>query len=222
MHEPIAERIQLRLDTLGKSARRASMEAGLGPDAIHNILRGKSANPRRSTLGKLAGPLQCSVAFLIGDAEAPGNTVDRSIDQGGPPVYLAVRRLIEPDEEIRDPVERATGDDLSYFPARLIQNQLRTRADSLRVMTVEGPSMEPVLKSGDEVLVDTSKRNPSQPGIFVLWDGHGMVVKWLERIPRTNPPSLRVISENDLFPAVELTESDVEIVGRVAWYSRRL
>ena len=47
-------RIQERLRQIGKSARRASLDGGLHRDAIRNILRTKSKNPRRDTLAGIA------------------------------------------------------------------------------------------------------------------------------------------------------------------------
>jgi len=61
----LAARIQVRLDRLGFTARAASIKAGLKPDAIRNIVRGKSQNPRGDTLRILARALECSVQYLV-------------------------------------------------------------------------------------------------------------------------------------------------------------
>jgi transcriptional regulator with XRE-family HTH domain len=61
----LAARIQVRLDRLGFTARAASIKAGLKPDAIRNIVRGKSENPRGDTLRSLARALECSVQYLV-------------------------------------------------------------------------------------------------------------------------------------------------------------
>src|SRR5262249_38086124 len=37
-----------------------------------------------------------------------------------------------------------------------------------RMITVDGDSMDPLLSSGDRILIDTSQRIPVPPGIFVL------------------------------------------------------
>ena len=111
--------------------------------------------------------------------------------------------------------------DLVFFPPDVIR-LLRTPADHLRVLEVEGPSMSPILEHLDRVIVDTTKRNPSQPAIFVLWDGHGTVCKWVERVPRSDPPKLRIISENDRFKPYEAIEEEANIVGRVVWFARQI
>lgn len=63
----LADRIARRLETLGLTARSASLAAGIGPDGIRNILRGKSANPRRDTIAKLAVVLGLEPADLMDD-----------------------------------------------------------------------------------------------------------------------------------------------------------
>jgi phage repressor protein C with HTH and peptisase S24 domain len=108
------------------------------------------------------------------------------------------------------------------FPRRLIRDQLGARAEDIRCVEVEGPSMLPMLESGDQVLVNIAKRNPSQPGIFCLWDGFGIVCKLVERIARSDPPRLRIISANPVFGPYELTEDEANIIGRVVWFARRL
>lgn len=67
MTQTIADRIQLRLDALGKNPSGVALEAGLGRSSVRDILLGRASNPRMDTLLKLAGPLQCTVDYLIGE-----------------------------------------------------------------------------------------------------------------------------------------------------------
>lgn len=62
---PLARRIQSRLDALGKTARGASMEAGLGASTIRNVFEGKSESPRGNTLTALARVLETTEAWLL-------------------------------------------------------------------------------------------------------------------------------------------------------------
>ena len=43
--------------------------------------------------------------------------------------------------------------------------------------------MEPLVSSGDWIMVDVSRNLPSPPGIFVIWDGLGLVAKRIEHVP---------------------------------------
>ncbi len=114
----------------------------------------------------------------------------------------------------------------AYFPPSLIA-ELRARPEDLWVMQVEGQSMSPYLEAGDTVMVDSTKTSPSQPGVFVVWDGFGMVCKWVERVMPSDPPAIRLISQNPLFKPVELTvgepgEAEAYVMGRVVWMARKI
>lgn len=108
------------------------------------------------------------------------------------------------------------------FPAEFLRTELRVELASVRILAVLGDSMEPLLQSGDRVMVDLSDRSPSPPGIYALWDGLGVVVKRLEHVMGTEPPRLRISSDNDRHQTYERTLDEVNIIGRVVWVARRL
>lgn len=88
----------------------------------------------------------------------------------------------------------------------------------LSVIEVEGDSMEPTLRDGDEILVDRTAR-PMRAGIHVIRLDDMLLVKRLEPGPGG---ILRVISDNGAYPRIERPAHDVEIVGRVVWKGGRL
>ncbi len=112
--------------------------------------------------------------------------------------------------------------DFWYIPTALIKYEIRSEPKNLRMVTVEGDSMSPILQTGDRIIVDVARRAPSPPGIFVLFDGIGLVVKRLEHIPNSEPPMLRISSENGAYSSYERTHEEVNVVGRVVWFARRL
>ena len=59
----------------------------------------------------------------------------------------------------------------------LIRHEFRASPEDLRMITVDGDSMEPLFSSGDRILIDVSRQVPVPPGIFVIWDGMGLVTK---------------------------------------------
>ena len=61
---------------------------------------------------------------------------------------------------------------------------------------------------------------PPPPGIFVLFDGMGLVAKRLENIPNDDPPKVRVIPDNTFYSAYERTADEVNIIGRIRWFAR--
>lgn len=86
---------------------------------------------------------------------------------------------------------------------------------SLAVIKIEGDSMEPEYFSGERVLVDLSKKVPSPPGVYVLWDGFGLVFKRIEIILGSNPPTIKISSANKEYSEYERYLEDITINGRV-------
>lgn len=88
----------------------------------------------------------------------------------------------------------------------------------LSVIEVEGDSMEPTLRDGDEILVDRTPR-PLRAGIHVIRLDDVLLVKRLETGPGG---TLRIISDNAAYPRIERLAQDVELIGRVVWKGGRL
>ena len=108
------------------------------------------------------------------------------------------------------------------FPDAVIRHELRARSANLRIITIDGDSMEPLLASGDRVLVDTSQRVPAPPGIFVIWDGLGIVAKRIEHIPTAEPSRIVIKSVNPIYGDYERPTEEVNIIGRVIWEGKKL
>lgn len=108
------------------------------------------------------------------------------------------------------------------FATDYLKSELGLERSKLAIVEVRGDSMEPTLSSGDRVLVNMSDRQVSQPGIFIVFDGDGTVVKRVEKIPGTKPPRIVLISDNPLHGRYELDSDVVQIVGRVVWRAGRI
>lgn len=108
------------------------------------------------------------------------------------------------------------------FSRDLVENELRVPVDQLLAMVAEGNSMEPDFRGGDQILVDTRRKSLAQPGAFCLWDGDGHVIKFLQRVQGSDPPKVRVISANDTYSAEERLLEEVNLIGRVVWFGRRV
>ena len=108
------------------------------------------------------------------------------------------------------------------FADPLIRHEFRARPDDLRMITVDGDSMEPLLSNGDRILIDVSQRVPVPPDIFVIWDGTGLVTKWIEHMPHSEPPKVVIKSLNPEYTSYEGTAEQIRVVGRAVWVARRL
>jgi phage repressor protein C with HTH and peptisase S24 domain len=118
--------------------------------------------------------------------------------------------------------DRDTPGRVYHFSRAWIKGSLKANPSQLRIMHVEGDSMEPTLHDGDAVLVDMADCAPHPAGMFVLDDGFGLVAKRLEHIPNSDPPTVRVISDNKHYPEYERTADEIHIVGRIRWFAREL
>ena len=88
----------------------------------------------------------------------------------------------------------------------------------LSAIRVMGDSMDPLLRDGDEILVDRTPR-AFREGVHVIRLGEALHVKLLQAVP---PGRLRLISKNEAYEPVEVPMTDVDVVGRVVWKGGRL
>jgi phage repressor protein C with HTH and peptisase S24 domain len=88
----------------------------------------------------------------------------------------------------------------------------------LSAIRVMGDSMDPLLRDGDEILVDRTPR-AFREGVHVVRLGEALHVKLLQAVP---PDRLRLISKNAAYEPVEVAMSDVDVVGRVVWKGGRI
>ena len=103
--------------------------------------------------------------------------------------------------------------DTWLFADPLIRHEFRARPEDLQMITVDGDSMEPLLSSGDRILIDVSRRVPVPPGIFVIWDGMGLVAKRIEHVPNSEPSHVVLKSFNPEYASYERPAGEVRVVG---------
>lgn len=102
------------------------------------------------------------------------------------------------------------------FPPGYLRTITSANPRDLAIISVKGRSMEPTLSDNDVVMVDTTKRDLSFDGLFVLRDGGAsLLVKRISRGRRRG--TVLLISDNPAFHPIEREVDDVEIVGKVVW-----
>lgn len=106
------------------------------------------------------------------------------------------------------------------LPASYIRRMTNSDPGRLAIIRAQGDTMEPTLHDGDLVLLDTSRRDLSWDGLFVIRHRSALQVKRIAR--SANRRDVRLISDNSRYPALEVPTADVDPVGRVLWYGRKV
>ena len=112
-------------------------------------------------------------------------------------------------------------EEISYDHFRFSKRWLREQGlegAELSAIMVEGDSMEPLLRDGDEILVDRSPR-PFRDGVHVVRLGETLMVK---RVASAGQGRFALLSQNLAYPPVEVAAEELEIVGRVVWKGGRI
>lgn len=84
----IRERLEERRQAKGMTGNQVARLAGLGATYYNDIIAGKSKNPRREDLAKVADVLGCDVGYLVGEVDEPAIRADYA----NPPGYAAVQK----------------------------------------------------------------------------------------------------------------------------------
>ena len=129
---------------------------------------------------------------------------------------------IEPPAAAAFPDEASGSHDSLAFPTALLRRITAAPAGGLKLLSISGDSMSPTLEDGDLVMVDTHRRMPSPPGIFILDDGVGLVAKRVDAILNSWPLALRLSSDNPAYSNYRRRVDEVHIVGRVVWFARSI
>jgi phage repressor protein C with HTH and peptisase S24 domain len=113
-----------------------------------------------------------------------------------------------------------SAEEISFDSFRFSRRWLREmglEGADLTAIRVEGDSMEPTLRSGDEIFVDRNKR--SGEGIHVVRIGDALHVK---QVQASAPGRIALISANDSYAPIDLAREEVEVIGRVVWKGGRV
>ena len=105
--------------------------------------------------------------------------------------------------------------DAWVIPASLIERRTDASPDQIRVFPIQDNTMTPDFKQGEHVLVDLSDRKPSPPGVFVVSDGVGHIVRQCEVLPNTRPLKVRMRPLNPSYESHDAPLQKTAMIGRV-------
>jgi SOS-response transcriptional repressor LexA len=186
-------------------------EAGLGLSYLKDVAGGRSKSPGVQQMLQLATALEVDLEWLVTGRSARGEPdhnlvsvpeLDLRVSAGGGAVVdeAAVKR--------RWSMPAAFMADLNVSPAWAV------------LVEVVGDSMAPRLMNGDLCLLDRRRKALSPSAIYALFDGDVTVCKRVELLP--DRETLRIMSENPSYPSYTAPLEAVQIIGRVAWFGRRM
>lgn len=126
---------------------------------------------------------------------------------------------------VRDDIEVSAGDgavidseEKSKYCLAFRNDWLKSRGlkvKDLYVVFARGDSMEPTLSDRDSLLVNTAEKDPQDGHIYVIRSGNTL---WVKRIQKLLNGTLLLISDNKLYPPMQLDLSDncdIEVIGKV-------
>jgi transcriptional regulator with XRE-family HTH domain len=224
--------LERRMRLRGLTQKSLALKAGLNETAIRDILKGRSKDPQFTTLNGIARVLGCAVEDLFGDP--PKLSVRAGVGEAAPQPYPASVGVeaeeaapftsdlyIDELDLVTSPSPKALADGRRQraistwqIPEDAIEKFLGNHAD-LKIARVLGDSMAPDFTSGDRVLINIADKTPSPPGIFLLWDGAGFVLRRCELRPNAKPPRIVMHARNPAYGSQETSMKDVIIAGRV-------
>lgn len=116
----------------------------------------------------------------------------------------------------------ATGSEERVFDAFRFSRRWLTEQGldgaQLSAIRVVGDSMEPLLREGDEVLVDC-RDQPFRDGVHVVRLDELLLVK---RVASKGGGRFSLLSQNLAYPPIDVSAEEFAIIGRVVWKSGRV
>ena len=153
--ENLAVRLKALREERGLTKYRLAKLSGISQTYIYRIELGEIKNPRRDTLQALARGLNIPLVQLIGET-APSDTW----------------QLVEQSLKAYIPVYAAIYEGVGMGPIdHIASTRTRVPPESVRAYRIDGLSLEPDIKPGDTIFVDTSLTPEEGDLVIVIREG---------------------------------------------------
>ncbi len=110
---------------------------------------------------------------------------------------------------------RAEPGDAWTIPAKLLARRTKAPPEQVRIFEVQDSTMAPEFQTGEHVLVDLSDRKPSPPGVFLVSDGIGYILRHCEIVPQARPVKVRLSANNRHYETYNAPLDKAGLLGRV-------
>jgi SOS-response transcriptional repressor LexA len=210
------ERLRYARENAGYLTPKAFSSAHDIPQPTYHLHESGRRAILPAVASKYAEALNCSASWILtgeGDPPEPPEPI------APPPPFriaeLDVRASAGAGGNALRIDNLSTETEIWQVPQDFMRAQTTASPDNIRIIRIYGDSMAPLFQPGDRVLVDLSDVKPSPAGVFVLWDGLGIVVKRVEFVPYSAPPTVKLMSANADYATYERPLADIHINGRV-------
>lgn len=232
MAEVIGERIKQRMQELGLSQSALARAVGIKQPSIGRLISGETR--RTNHLLEIAQALRTTPEFITGDSETSDLLGDhRPTFRGFPPEdephagdFPAAEGMVPVRE-----LDLAFGmgatfldvpvtERVRYFPREWLRQFTKAPPEQLAWVQGVGDSMAPTLLDSDTLLLDLSRKSLSMSDqVWALaYCGLGMV----KRLRPTPDGGLRLLSDNPAVPEETSHDGEVQLIGRVVAFTRKL
>lgn len=222
----LATRLKSAMQLRGMSQLELAKQAStarvmVSQQVVQNLTSGRNKTSKH--IPAIARALHIRIEWLV-NGEEP---IERETEGGS--VSVEERKQGEADLNMADIYEidasASAGDGANVDSAETIRtckvprNIVSIASDSpldrIKIIRVKGDSMTPTFNPLDRIMVDTGDLLPSPGGIFVVWDGLGLVVKRVQLVPHSDPLRVKITSDNPRFDPYERMLGEAYIQGRV-------
>jgi len=216
----IGDRIAARMAELGISQSELAKKVGVSQQAIGKLVNGHVQTSRH--LHVIARELGTTPQYLTGETEDPSEgalptpTPEQIADQldvvlvpelalgysmGGGSVFTEFQKL-----------------GVVPFQKAWLRGRTGGNFSDLFVARGEGDSMEPTLRDGDIILIDTSQKEINrQDAIWALSYGELGMIKRVRKLPAGG---YQINSDNRSVSPIEAYDGEMQVIGRVIWIGR--
>ena len=219
----LGDRIKERLAALDISQAELARRVKISQPTINALVKGNNTGSKH--LHTIAAELETSPAWLVGETDDPSPIAPRTsaVEALADELDLAIL----PEYEIgysmgggASLAEQYEQTGIVPFSRSWLRSLMGGTIHDLFVARGDGDSMEPTLKDGDIILIDTSQQMiRKQDRIWaVLYGDLGMI----KRVRRTPAGSYLLLSDNPTVPPVECHDGEMQVIGRVCWIGRNI
>lgn len=206
MQDRFREQFLEALHRTGMTLAELSRRSGVNYDALNKLRRREGASTSAENAARISRVLGLDEHTDAPPATSTDLAIGVMVDIYNVEASAGYGTLVDSELVV----------DRLSFPPGYLRQITSSHPRNLAIIGVKGDSMQNTLADGDLVMVDTSKRDLSFDGLFVLQDGGAsLLVKRIGRAARRG--WVKLISDNRNYDAIEREVSEIDVVGKVIW-----